>query len=213
MKTTAAVAILSWQVAAAGAATVASTFGPSDSYSTSTAAHIGLAPGGGILQQALPFTVPSSSSYFLDGIEVPVSASSPQFTTMVFDLMADSAGVPGPVLESFTFPGITTAFSGQIVLGQSSLRPTLLAGQTYWLAASAPQSTLYWNVAVGGPTVPRALRRDFGAWEIFDGEDPSTALRISGTVVPEPPPCSLIVVGTLVLALLRKRAHKRSGNG
>jgi hypothetical protein len=57
------------------------------------------------------------------------------------------------------------------------------------------------------------MRRDFGAWEIFDGEDPSAAFRISGTVVPEPLPSSLILVGTLALALLRERAHKRSGNG
>jgi hypothetical protein len=212
MKTIAAVAILSWQVAAAGAGTVASTFGPSDSYSTSGAAIIGLTDGQ-VLQQALLFTVPSSSSYFLDGIEVPVSASSPQFTTIVFDLMADSAGVPGSVLESFTFSGITTTFSGEIVSGRSSLRPTLLAGETYWLGASAPQSMLYWNIAVGGPSVPRALRRDFGAWEIFDGDDPSTAFRISGTVVPEPAAWSLIIVGTSVIALLRARARKRGANG
>jgi hypothetical protein len=212
MKITVAVVILTWQGVMTGAGTVASTFGPSDSYNTSSAAIIGLADGQ-VLQQALPFTVSSSSSYFFNGIEVAVSASSPQFTTIVFDLMPDSAGVPGPVLESFTFSGITTTFSGEIVSGQSSLRPTLLAGETYWLAASAPQSTVYWNLAAGGPNIPRAMRRDFGAWEIFDGEDPSTAFRISGTVVPEPLPCSLILVGTLVLALLRERAQKRSGNG
>ncbi len=212
MKTIVAAAILSWQVAAASAATVASTFGPSDSYATSSAAIIGVTDGHA-LQQALPFTLPGSSSYSLDGIEVPVSASSPQFTTMVFDLMADSAGIPGPVLESFTFSGITTAFSGEIVSGQSSLRPTLLAGETYWLSASAPQSTLYWNLALGGPNVPRALRRDSGAWEIFDGDDPSTAFRISGTVVPEPAAWSLIIVGTSVIALLRARARKRGANG
>jgi hypothetical protein len=212
MKTTVAVAVLSWQVAAAGAATVASTFGPSDSYSTSTAAYVGVTYGGGVLQQAFPFTVPSSSSYFLDGIEVPVSAESPQFTTIIFDLMADSAGLPGPGLESFTFSGITTAFSGEIVSGQSSLRPTLLAGETYWLAASAPQSTLYWNVAPGH-SVLNATRRDFGPWVLSDEEDSGTAFRISGTVVPEPLPSSLILVGTLVLALLRGRAHQRSGNG
>jgi len=212
MKTIVAVAVLSWQVTAASAATVASTFGPSDSYATSSAAIIGLTDGH-VLQQAVPFTLPGFSSYFLDGIQVPISASSPQFTTMSFDLMADSAGIPGPVLESFTFSGITTAFSGEIVSGQSSLRPTLLAGETYWLAGSAPQSTLYWNLAVVGPSIPRALRRDFGAWEVFDGDDPSTAFRISGTVVPEPPPWSLIIVGTSVIRLLRARARKRGANG
>jgi hypothetical protein len=80
------------------------------------------------VEQADFFKVPSSASYFLDGIEVAVGIDTPQSPrTMVFNVMSDANGRPGVTLESFTFSGIevTGSFAGVILSAQSSLRPTL----------------------------------------------------------------------------------------
>jgi hypothetical protein len=178
----------------ASADTIVSTFGPSDSYSTGGGADISR-----YMEQAMPFAIPTTSSYLLDGIAVAVSTGSAQSnTTINFDVMTDSGGLPGEVLESFSFSDVTAnVFSGEIVNGTSVPRPRLVAGETYWLAASSPGDiSMYWHLA---PTedIPRALRLNSGPWELHDGEDPLAAFRVSGTAVPEPASLALASIGLL----------------
>ena len=104
-----------------------------------------------------------------------------------------------------------TARSRVIVSAESSTRPTLFGGQTYWLAASVvANSDVYWKLTDNRIPVSYARRLDSGAWEgiSIESDDPSGAFRISATVVPEPSVGSIIAAAVLGLLTFRRRGLK-----
>ena len=145
---------------------VFSAFGPSDSYNTEFAAGLGyMFENEKFIRHASQFTINASTSYFFDGIDAAVGGWGAEGTVR-FDLMSDSDGLPGTVLESFNLIARGVSMEGEILSASSDLHPILVAGQNYWLAARAeaePFASLFWNLGSGvqSPTVtqlqPRAM--------------------------------------------------------
>lgn len=159
-------------LALAGAGTAAhcgvifSSFGPGDSYRSGVGWTVATNNQfAGTQAAAVYFDVPLALDYTLDRIEVAAfGASDP--CSLTVQLMSSSSGLPGNVLESFALPLDNSQPSG-IFAFTSALRPTLTAGDRYWVAmVASDQSWGAWNQSV-------ADTRDMGF--SFDGG--ATCLR------------------------------------
>jgi hypothetical protein len=130
---------------------------------------------------------------------------------VVVTLNADSAGLPGAVLETWNvngLPGIGTCCVLQTLLPAVPL--TLNFGTTYWLVATPGAATTHvgWNLNNTGSTGPRAVQNSSGgAFTIFAPNDDRGAFDIIGTaaVVPEPATIAFAAAGLALLGALRLR--------
>jgi hypothetical protein len=99
---------------------------------------------------AAPFT--PSSSFTVSGLSLLLGYVGGT-NGVVINLMSNSAGVPGTVLESWSASNLA---SGPNTISVSSkLNPTLSAGQTYWVEVTpaAADTTAFWytnNLSLGG---------------------------------------------------------------
>lgn len=188
--------------AATNAAVVFSNFGAGDSFDTSGWVVSNVV--GGIQQDvAMPFTV-TGSSYMLTSLEMALNSSSGGTSSLVVQIMADAAGLPGAVIESLT---LSVPVGTSIVTGLSALHPTLVAGTTYWLATDAPVgfdgSWQLTSPPIIGSTA--FMFQNDGIWVGFPDFETS-AFRINGETgfaVPEPGSialAALALVGMLVVA-------------
>lgn len=112
-------AIVSLLTAAqAGAVPVYSNFGPGDSYDPTSGHGIGKLGTWPNLTCVSQFSVASPQSYALDSIELAADSFIPGANQLDVSLVADAAGLPGTVLESFSF-------TDQMVVADSSAHPDL----------------------------------------------------------------------------------------
>jgi photosystem II stability/assembly factor-like uncharacterized protein len=100
--------------------------------------------------RGMPFTVPCGTSFTLDSINVTAfQGLSSVPATYIVSVNADSGGLPGAVLEQFTFFLSNTDYTHQVFLaGTSALHPTLSAGTQYWLTTDVSSPT---TMSVGWP--------------------------------------------------------------
>lgn len=156
------------------------------------------------------FTFTPSATEGLSQVDIALSAVSGSDSVIV-TLNADSAGLPGSVLETWNVSGLP-AFGTCCVL--QTLFPavplTLNLGTTYWLVATpgATNTSAGWNVNNTGSTGPRAVQSSSGgAFTIFGANDDRGAFDIIGTaaVVPEPATVTFAVAGLALLGALRLR--------
>jgi hypothetical protein len=203
-------------IGAAKGATIVNRFGPGDTHSLNAGMVIGFHLGTD-LQQALSFTVPQSSDFFLDSIEVPLGlATNDAPTSSTFRILGDSGGLPdaNALIEAFSIHGILGG-SATIFTAPSLNRPILSAGESYWLSAANDENIgiFGWANLNDGSTPPRAVRRGFGPWVLEnvsppeDSDDLSTggAFRINGTPIPEPGSTGLILICAVLLIIGGRR--------
>lgn len=141
------------------------------------------------------FAVAGSGRFSLDRLTLAISLILGD-NTLDVALYSDSDGEPGTVLETFHLSGAMGAFgklNPPLVL-DSSLHPLLDAGRRYWVGASSPTTTLAaWNDNSIGDVDTMAFL-NAGITPLSVSTETRGALRVSGTLVPEP--SSLITSGT-----------------
>ena len=193
-------------------------FGPGDSFSTTRAYFFGyFFPSDdtpeSVHWRAMPFVAQETAT--LQTVTLPIQrnefAVPPGPGALQVVLYTDNNGLPGSVLESFTYAGSTGPRS---VLSFDSLaRPQLIAGATYFLAAQAAgyaegewwgsfeELGQWWTPFQGGPL------SNPGPW----GPGASqfrTAFRLTGEAPPSPTPepGSVLLLLTGVAIILGRRA-------
>lgn len=100
----------------------------------------------------MAFTVPGTSSFKLDSISVTAfdMAYSTDSTmipaTLILSINEDLNGLPGAVLEQFTFSNFNSVINFEVpysalLTGISTYRPKLSAGTQYWITADVSEPT------------------------------------------------------------------------
>ena len=207
--------------ASSGATVIVDRFGPSGSIDccgtrSATTPNQGNPPADG--DQGRPFTIPTGQDYLLTTIDLGLRrlAGSNSFDLWVVgnDPTAGEHGAPDTtiVLESFSATGLLSSSAPTVVSLDSVVRPTLVAGELYWLVLSVSEP----NTAVGWYSAPISLmprpavyaeRFDNAAWEVRLSETgPGAAYRVTGSPVPIPPAAWLFGSAVaLGLAAFRRR--------
>jgi hypothetical protein len=186
---------------------VFSNLGPGNSYNGSGAYVIsGSTTIFGDLDQGSQF-VPSQT-VTLDSIEAALTYDRGP-NAMELWLMSDDAGVPGSILESFSFTNLPPfdSTSTALAVGTSASHPLLMAGTQYWVIASTDGDTRGdFNLNSTGDTGD-VVRMDGGSWILFNAQ--AAAFRVSGTeAAPVPEPVSIVLLGS-GLVVSTARALKR----
>jgi len=157
---------------------------------------------------ASSFSVTGTESYTLDRIELAATLMYGPNQLNV-SLMADAAGLPGTVLESFSFTDqMPPQGSLDTVVGVSATNPLLTAGSTYWLAAFAPDTTgaAWWCTS---PEVYGSNADSFNGGPWSAKTDCMPAFEISGTpvatVVPVPGAALLTSLGLGMIGWVHRR--------
>jgi hypothetical protein len=153
------------------------------------------------LEWAMGFTVPTGTDFLFTGFVVPMTFAGTT-TTVDFTLASDASGAPGSPLETI---GIVLSNGTEVYAGTSSLEPTLIGGESYWLEAKISPSDsgtdATWNAAAGilsglalGPTAD--LHTPLSPnWSVETGTQ--AAFEIDGTAIPEPRYGWIVVFGCL----------------
>jgi len=198
----------------ANAATIANTFGPGDSFSSTSGLAIGKNPpsigNSPVNNLGGSFTV-TGSDYTFTGAEAALQYLG-GVNTVTLGIRSDASGLRGALLEAFTVTNIPSASPGAIVSFNASAPLTLFAGTTYWLTSEEDGNTAAgWRVSGTSST---AVRLDQGAWTPrsaslafrIDGDPISTA----GPTAPEPGTLPLFALAAAGMFFYVSRRRKLS---
>jgi hypothetical protein len=120
-------------------------------------------------------------------------------------LREDDAGLPGDVLESWTFPNVLAdATDVQFV---SVTTPVLLEGSTYWLNMKVEEGTGFGLWLCAEPESEDVLTAETGVLNPTWVPPVTPLLALATVEVPEPSHALLAVAGVLVLAPFRRRTR------
>lgn len=182
-----------------------SNLGPGNTYDTTTGWTIGF---DGLLtwQEGMAF-VPNNTAT-LGHIELAVSLVTDPYPLNV-QLMTDAGGMPGTVLESYSFDlaGRLLGSMNPLLTANSTLNPTLIGGDQYWLVASTPDASTSaaWNWSLDDLGLT-AFSTDNGSTWTLTPDTPLGAFAIYPTgTVPEPGTLVLLVPSLALLAALSIR--------
>lgn len=143
--------------------------------------------------RGMAFAVPPGGADFtLASITLPAFnywLSGPgQAATLIVSVTADSGGLPGAVLERFTFPNIVGGSSVTFLTGSSILHPTLAAGNQYWLTTEVSDPltmSVGWPKNDQGSTGLVAWSAGTAPWSKPFGDVPQTLAAFSVTGIPK----------------------------
>jgi hypothetical protein len=158
---------------------------------------------------AIAFT-PSETAALAD-IGIALAYVSGQNSATI-QLLSDSGGLPGSMIESWTVNNLSTFQMGTAIPATfvtSGSNPILDAGQQYWVAVIAgtpgdKANLLYWKAPLPAAFTPFTTSQDGGPYTIVP--DPYVGdggFRVDGTPVPEP--SNLLLLGTGMMGLLGSR--------
>ena len=194
------------QVGYLSADTVFDSFGPGNAYDTTTRYAVGMTIShtNDPFEQARSFVIPSGSDYLLDQITVAAGFFIGDLggpNAMTFSLMRDNSGQPGFLLESLMLTDLPSAWDvGGVITANSSMRSLLQAGQTYWIAATSPDTSTAWFSAPADSITGKSWRHFPDTWTASPSSI-SPALIVSATPVPEPTPVALVGLGLLAFVM------------
>lgn len=169
---------------------------------------------GDYLTYAVHF-VPSATAT-VTSFDVPLGVVSGTNQLTAF-LMSDAAGAPGVVLETFALSNLPAppGFPSPLLTINSTLHPTIAAGQQYWFAVTGgPETFGIWsqNLLQGDPADGGASQSFIGgvpqSWIVGSGSR-TGALQVSGDAVPEPSYTWLLGGIIACFGLGRRRAAAR----
>jgi hypothetical protein len=188
--------------------TVFDSFGPLNAYKTTVVwAVSGSNTTGGFRGQAEKF-VPTISGT-LSSFSLPTYRVSGGGRLSLFIAADSGLGVPGEKLESF--PNVSINPNG-IITFNSTTRPLLQAGLTYWLCAepSDPRNVNGWYQNSIGYFPGFAYDRAAWDWAFVEGSvsPPSGAFRVNVVLLPEPAPFTLMSLAFFMM--MTQRGSDRS---
>jgi hypothetical protein len=173
------------------------------------------------IANAIQFSI-VSQSFLLDSVSVMIANTYQAQPNLGIAVVEDNSGTPSEeVVDWVAVNPITPLIHPQLLTFSSSLHPELLAGETYWLRLQP----LTWNTTDGSDdslyVVSLPLLRQASVfaqryyslsplgWEPWRAHPSDTpmAVRIEGTVVPEPAVVLLLAFGGLGWFLFRQRRH------
>jgi hypothetical protein len=156
---------------------------------------------------AMPFTVAAGSGFNLTQLDIGVTSF--EFpNSPIIELRANSGGLPGTIIQSWTLTNVPHYGSSGLVQPSqtiSGITGILLSGGTqYWLAANAANGNFLWNYTAPYQVGSQAYSGNGGGtW------NPSLtyigAFDVQGTpasAVPEPSAMLLLATGLLSMVVL-----------
>ena len=181
----------------AGADVIYNTFAPGDTFIN----YAGPALFTGQML-ASRFTV-SGNDYLFDQLELAVGLSS---GTNLLDvsLRADSAGVPGTIIESFSVSNAPQTYAGKLSIG-SVAHPLLQNGLSYWvvMAPGASNTSGFWPQ---NEQISATVAWGPGSSWTVNSNGFANVYRVSGNLVPEPSSLLAMFAGLGSLGgILRRR--------
>ncbi len=166
----------------------------------------------GLPDRTIAFAFTPGANYDLTRIDVGVGWE-PEFppNSMILNLLNDSSGQPGSVIESWTVMNLPPLVGSTNTL--ESVAPSglvhLLAGTSYWVQIEpGDTSTLdFWNWNSTGATGPR-----YGTalGSVFTDTNTVGALRVLGTTSAVPEPGFVVLpAATLLFSVILRGSRKR----
>lgn len=158
-------------------------------------------------QWAYPFDIPAGTGNVpLESITVRLRHSPDPLAQpgdFTLRLREDADGVPGDVLESWTFTNVLA--SATDIEFVSVLTPALLEGGTYWINMKVEEGTGFGLWLCAEPESPDVLTAETGVLDPTWAPPVTPLLALATVEVPEPAHALLVVAGALVLAPFRRR--------
>jgi hypothetical protein len=197
----------------ASADLVFSNLGPGNTFNTAAANPVGFDFFSGDQDAQADSFLPLINS-FLTSLTIPLSSFVQTNTAPVTVALRSSiGGLPGGVLESWIIaPGTLPTFGGSVGLTQltSVLHPAMATGTQYWVTVfGGAADPVAWNLTNTADANPTATSVNGGATWNKLGLTPG-ALRLDGTVAPEP--TSLVLTATALVGLVSfTRRRKKVG--
>jgi hypothetical protein len=210
------VAVLVW-AGLATAVPIYSTFGPGDSYHAWQGYDVGWPGYEWDRGEQFMYSCPESRSCTLDSIEIAlrqvyIDCAAVGVNRIDVWLTTDAGGVPGTVMESWSFVD-QLSINSRILVGNSILHPTLNPDTPYWLVASTPDSSTWAEWLKSSPAFLGSHARrlgESGSWQVYESITQG-AFRINATCVPPVVPVpAAVVLGSLGVGLVGYLRRRRA---